>query len=246
MVRERALDTLSSSTVTDVPRLLLVEDDPDIRRTLSRGLVEHGATVVAVETAVEAIQAVNAERPDAVILDLGLPDLDGSDVLALIRASSDLPVIVATARDDERDVVRLLDAGADDYLIKPFSAAQVLARVRAVLRRTAPAARADPRVIVGDLVVDPVARSVELEGREVVLNRKEFDLLFALASRAGEVVTKRQLLAEVWQMPWGGADRTVDVHLSWLRRKLGETAAEPRYLVSVRGVGVKLIDPTRS
>jgi DNA-binding response OmpR family regulator len=232
--------------VTDVPRLLLVEDDPDIRRTLSRGLVEHGATVIAVETAVEAIQAVGAERPDVVILDLGLPDLDGSDVLALIRASGDLPVIVATARDDEREVVRLLDAGADDYLIKPFSAAQVLARVRAVLRRTNPAEREDPRVAVGDLVVDPVSRSVELEGREVVLNRKEFDLLFALASRAGEVVTKRQLLAEVWQLPWGGADRTVDVHLSWLRRKLGETAANPRYLVSVRGVGVKLIDPTGS
>jgi DNA-binding response OmpR family regulator len=244
--RHGILRHLRSATVTDVPRLLLVEDDPDIRRTLSRGLVEHGATVIAVETAVEAIQAVGAERPDVVILDLGLPDLDGSDVLALIRASGDLPVIVATARDDEREVVRLLDAGADDYLIKPFSAAQVLARVRAVLRRTNPAEREDPRVFVGDLVVDPVSRSVELEGREVVLNRKEFDLLFALASRAGEVVTKRQLLAEVWQLPWGGADRTVDVHLSWLRRKLGETAANPRYLVSVRGVGVKLIDPTGS
>jgi DNA-binding response OmpR family regulator len=167
-------------------------------------------------------------------------------VLALIRATSDLPVVVATARDDEREIVRLLDAGADDYLIKPFSAAQVMARVRAVLRRTAPSVRDDHRVVVGDLVVDPVARTARLEGRELVLNRKEFDLVLALASRAGEVVTKRQLLAEVWQMPWGGADRTVDVHLSWLRRKLGETAAEPRYLVSVRGVGVKLVDPSAS
>jgi DNA-binding response OmpR family regulator len=224
-------------------RLLLVEDDADIRRTLARGLAEQGATVVPVETAVEAIKAVGTERPDAVVLDLGLPDLDGADVLALIRASSDLPVVVATARDDEREIVRLLDAGADDYLIKPFSAAQVMARVRAVLRRTTPAVREDPRVVVGDLVVDPVSRTAQLEGRELTLNRKEFDLLLALASRAGEVVTKRQLLAEVWQMPWGGADRTVDVHLSWLRRKLGETAAEPRYLISVRGVGVKLVDP---
>jgi DNA-binding response OmpR family regulator len=224
-------------------RLLLVEDDPDIRRTLARGLGEQGATVVPVATAVEAIKAVTGERPDAVVLDLGLPDLDGADVLALIRASSDLPVVVATARDDEREIVRLLDAGADDYLIKPFSAAQVMARVRAVLRRTAPAAHEDPRVIVGGLVVDPVSRTARLEERELTLNRKEFDLLFALASRAGEVVTKRQLLAEVWQMPWGGADRTVDVHLSWLRRKLGETAAAPRYLISVRGVGVKLVDP---
>ncbi|MBA2956143.1 response regulator [Nocardioides sp. MAH-18] len=227
-------------------RLLLVEDDPDIRRTLARGLGEQGATVVPVATAVEAIKAVASERPDAVVLDLGLPDLDGADVLALIRSSSDLPVVVATARDEEREIVRLLDAGADDYLIKPFSAAQVMARVRAVLRRTAPAAREDQRVVVGDLVVDPVSRTASLEGRELTLNRKEFDLLFALASRAGEVVTKRQLLAEVWQMPWGGADRTVDVHLSWLRRKLGETASEPRYLVSVRGVGVKVVDPSTS
>lgn len=227
-------------------RLLLVEDDPEIRRTLARGLGEQGATVVPVATAVEAIKAVSTERPDAVILDLGLPDLDGADVLALIRASSDLPVVVATARDDEREIVRLLDAGADDYLIKPFSAAQVMARVRAVLRRTSPAEREDPRVVVGGLVVDPVSRTATLDGAEMTLNRKEFDLLFALASRPGEVVTKRQLLAEVWQMPWGGADRTVDVHLSWLRRKLGETAAEPRYLVSVRGVGVKLVDPSTS
>ncbi|MDH2415986.1 response regulator transcription factor [Nocardioides sp. CER19] len=227
-------------------RLLLVEDDPDIRRTLARGLGEHGATVVPVASAVEAIKAVSSERPDAVVLDLGLPDLDGSDVLALIRAGSDLPVVVATARDDEREIVRLLDAGADDYLIKPFSAAQVMARVRAVLRRATPVAQQDSRVVVGDLVVDPVSRTALLEDRELTLNRKEFDLLFALASRSGEVVTKRQLLAEVWQMPWGGADRTVDVHLSWLRRKLGETAAAPRYLVSVRGVGVKLVDPKGS
>jgi len=118
-----------------------------------------------------------------------------------------------------------------------------MARIRAVLRRTTPATASDPRVIVSDLVVDPVSRTASLEGREITLNRKEFDLLLALASRPGEVVSKSQLLAEVWQMPWGGADRTVDVHLSWLRRKLGETAAQPRYLHSVRGVGVKLVDP---
>jgi DNA-binding response OmpR family regulator len=141
-------------------------------------------------------------------------------------------------------MVRLLDAGADDYLVKPFSAAQAMARVRAVLRRVAGEEPEQGReVVVGGLVVDVVARTVTLDGREMELNRKEFDLLLALASRAGQVVSKRQLLAEVWQQPWGGADRTVDVHLSWRRRKLGETAAEPRYLHSVRGVGVKLVDP---
>ena len=224
-------------------RILVVEDDDAIRKALTRGLSEHGATVTAVSSAVEAIKALPADRPEAVMLDLGLPDLDGADVLALIRATSTVPVIIATARDDESEIVRLLDAGADDYLIKPFSAGQAMARVRAVLRRTTPSAPTDPRVVVRDLVIDPVARSVVFEGRELTMNRKEFDLLLALASRPGEVVSKRQLLAEVWQMPWGGADRTVDVHLSWLRRKLGETAAEPRYLQSVRGVGVKLVDP---
>jgi DNA-binding response OmpR family regulator len=224
--------------------LLLVEDDGAIRRSLSRGLVEQGATVSTAGTAVEAIQALAVVKPDAVVLDLGLPDLDGADVLALIRAQSDLPVLIATARDGDREMVRLLDAGADDYLVKPFSAAQAMARVRAVLRRSA---GDDPdlarQVQVGDLVVDVVARTVTLDGRELDLNRKEFDLLLALASRPGQVISKRQLLAEVWQQPWGGADRTVDVHLSWLRRKLGETAAEPRYLHTVRGVGVKLVDP---
>jgi DNA-binding response OmpR family regulator len=182
-----------------------------------------------------------------VLLDLGLPDLDGADVLSLIRsnpANAQLPVIVVTARDADSEVVRLLDAGADDYLVKPFSAAQVMARVRAVMRRTSTAESADAAVRVGELVIDVKARTVTLSGREIELNRKEFDLLLALASRPGEVVSKRQLLAEVWQMPWGGGDRTVEVHLSWLRRKLGETAADPRYLRSVRGVGVKLVDPT--
>ncbi|WP_419702885.1 response regulator transcription factor [Promicromonospora sp. NFX87] len=228
-----------------MPTILLVEDDPAIRASLTRGLVEQGATVSAVGSAVEAIRALSTDRPDVVMLDLGLPDLDGSDVLTMVRATSDVPVVIATARDDDAEVVRLLDAGADDYLVKPFSAAQAMARVRAVLRRsTAPGeAATDHRVVVGELVIDPPARTATLAGRELDLNRKEYDLLLALATRAGAVVSKRQLLAEVWQLPWGGADRTVDVHLSWLRRKLGETAAEPRYLHSVRGVGVKLVDP---
>lgn len=224
-------------------RILLIEDDEHIRRSLSRGLTDQGATVVAVGTAVEGIRSVSADNPDVVVLDLGLPDLDGSDVLALIRASSDLPVVIATARDTERDVIRLLDAGADDYLVKPFSAAQAMARIRAVLRRGGATPEADPRVVVGELVIDPTRRIATLAERPLDLNRKEFDLLLALASRPGEVLSKRQLLAEVWQQPWGGADRTVDVHLSWLRRKLGETAAEPRYLHSVRGVGVTVAEP---
>jgi len=230
-----------------VARILLVEDDEAIRRTLTRGLQESGAVVTTASTAVEAIRTLSTDRPEIILLDLGLPDLDGSDVLTMVRATSDVPVIIATARDDEREIVRLLDAGADDYLVKPFAAAQAMARVRAVLRRTGrETAPEDARVTVGELIIDPVSREASLAGRLLELNRKEFDLLLALAVRAGQVVSKRELLAEVWQMPWGGADRTVDVHLSWLRRKLGESAASPRYVHSVRGVGVKLVDPARA
>ncbi len=136
----------------------------------------------------------------------------------------------------------MLDLGADDYVIKPFTAAQLNARIKAVLRRSGRSDE-DPVITIGGLRIDTRSREVTVDGREVELARKEFELLLALARRAGEVVTKKDLLAEVWQLAWGGSDRTVDVHLSWLRRKLGETASEPRYLHSVRGVGVRLTAP---
>jgi DNA-binding response OmpR family regulator len=183
------------------------------------------------------------ERPDLVVLDLGLPDLDGRELLRMLRAVSAVPVIVATARDDDDSVVQALDAGADDYVVKPFPAGQLEARIRAVLRRAAGADAAQAPVTVGDLVVDQRSRRVTLAGEAVELSPKEFDLLAHLAVRAGTVVSKRELLTEVWQLPYGGSDKTVDVHLSWLRRKLGESAAAPRLLQTVRGVGVRLAEP---
>ncbi|MBM7515657.1 response regulator transcription factor [Nocardioides nitrophenolicus] len=224
-------------------RVLLVEDDDAIRAGLGRGLRTLGHVVTSVATGGTAMAALSSDPPDVVVLDLGLPDVDGARVLEVSVALGAAPVIVATARDDEADIVRLLNAGADDYLVKPFSAAQLDARIRAVLRRARPEPGQDAGLRVGELVLDPMRRSVELDGRALELTRKEFDLLQALMQRPGEVVSKRQLLADVWQQPWGGADRTVDVHLSWLRRKLGESAARPRYLVSVRGVGVKIVEP---
>jgi DNA-binding response OmpR family regulator len=226
-----------------VVRVLLVEDDPAIRSALIRGLSEHGHVVVSAATGTQAIAMLSEDRPEVIVLDLGLPDLDGSNVLEVAKVLKSAPVIVATARDDEREMVRLLNAGADDYLVKPFSVAQIDARIRAVLRRTSPPESEGKALEVGALRLDPVAREAALDGEPLDLTRKEFDLLQMLMQHAGEVVTKRTLLAEVWQQPWGGADRTVDVHLSWLRRKLGETAAQPRYIVSVRGVGVKLVAP---
>lgn len=225
-------------------QVLLVEDDDAIRSALTRGLTHLGHVVRAARTGAEGISEMTAQRPEVIVLDLGLPDLDGSALVTLSQATGNAPVIVATARDDEREIVRLLDAGADDYVVKPFSAAQIDARIRAVLRRAAPADAPEQTVRVGDLSIDPAAHVVTLAGAEVELTRKEFDLLHLLARHQGQVLSKATILAEVWHLPWGGADRTVDVHLSWLRRKLGESAAHPRHLISVRGVGVKLVDPT--
>ncbi|WP_405140328.1 response regulator transcription factor [Sphaerisporangium sp. NBC_01403] len=223
--------------------VLLVEDDATIRTALMRGLRERGHAVSSAPTALDGLRQAVSERPDLVVLDLGLPDLDGTEMLRMLRAVSRVPVIVATARDGDTEMVRLLDAGADDYVVKPFSAAQLDARVRAVLRRTADG-RTDTSVTVGGLRLDPRSREAVLDGTPLDLTPREFDLLHYLATRSGEVVTKRELLTEVWQVPYGGADKTVDVHLSWLRRKLGETAQDPRYLQTVRGVGVKLVDPS--
>jgi DNA-binding response OmpR family regulator len=226
-----------------VAHLLLIEDDSAIRTNLLRALRERGHAVAASHTAMDGLQTALAERPDLVVLDLGLPDLDGREVLRMLRAVSAVPVIVATARDDETEIVRVLDAGADDYLVKPFTAAQLDARVRAVLRR-GPTAGAEPVALtVGGLRIDAGARTATLDGTSLDLTPREFDLLHHLATRAGQVVSKRELLSEVWRVPYGGADKTVDVHLSWLRRKLGETAQAPRYLHTVRGVGVRLSEP---
>jgi DNA-binding response OmpR family regulator len=227
-----------------VAQLLVVEDDERIRSALIRALRDRGHAVSSAATALEGLRLAVDGRPDLVVLDLGLPDLDGRELLRMLRAVSAVPVIVATARDDDESVVQALDAGADDYVVKPFPAGQLEARIRAVLRRAAGAAdTALAPVAVGDLVVDPRRRRVTLAGRPVELAPKEFDLLAHLAARAGTVVSKRELLTEVWQLPYGGSDKTVDVHLSWLRRKLGESAAEPRLLQTVRGVGVRLAEP---
>lgn len=223
--------------------ILVIEDDEAIRTAVHRGLRDRGHAVAVAATGLAGLEHVLREGPQAVLLDLGLPDVDGLTLISMIRAASDVPIIVITAQDDDPTMVRALDSGADDYVVKPFGTEQVAARIRAVLRRGGRGATAAAPLRVGELVVDERARTATLAGEPVDLSRKEFDVLALLASRAGEVVTKRELLAEVWQQPYGGSDRTVDVHLSWLRRKLGESAASPRYLLSVRGVGVRLVDP---
>jgi DNA-binding response OmpR family regulator len=224
--------------------ILLVEDDRNITAALTRALSDAGHVVRPVGQAAAALKILTEERPDLVILDLGLPDIDGTDALRMMRSVSEVPVIVATARRSEADIITLLSAGADDYVTKPFSGGHILARIAAVLRRTRVAADTTPNTItVGELEISPRQRKASLHGRPLQLTRREFDVLTYLAERVGQVVSRRELLTEVWNQSRIGEEQTIDVHISWLRRKLGETAAAPRFLHTVRGVGVMMVDP---
>jgi len=223
--------------------VLVVEDDEFVRAAIIQELAERHA-VRSAGRALDALRDIAQHPPDAVVLDLGLPDLDGAEALKMVRGISDVPVIVATARDDEAEIVRLLRAGADDYLVKPFSGEHLNARLDAVLRRARSGASAAPAAIVrvGALTLDLNRREATMDGTPLSLTRREFDLLAYLAVRADRVVSRRELRTEVWRQAYG-EDQTIDVHLSWLRRKLGESAAAPRYLHTVRGVGVMLSAP---
>jgi DNA-binding response OmpR family regulator len=223
-----------------MPQVLVIEDDVDVRDAIGRLLTATGHDVRLCATALDGLRELAARPPDIVVLDLGLPDLDGAAVLSRIRATSQVPIVVATAREAESEMIRLLRAGADDYVVKPYSAEQIEARIAAMLRRGRGGAPAG--LTVGGLALDPLARTAALDGMPLQLSRLEFDLLAYLMERAGKVVTRRQLLTDVWPDESRSME-TVDVHVTWLRRKLGERAAQPRYLHTVRGVGIRLSAP---
>jgi DNA-binding response OmpR family regulator len=213
-------------------RVLIVEDEGPIAEPLAEGLRREGFEV---EWAATGGAALEAGEPDVVLLDLRLPDMDGLDVCRTIRARSDVPIIIVTARGDEPDRVVGLELGADDYVVKPFGLRELIARIRAVTRRGRTAA-ADGSVQVGELEVDSRARRVRLGGRELDLTPKEFDVLAMLARDPGAVVSRRSLLDEVWETSWYGSTRTIDVHIAALRRKLGDAG----WIETVRGVGFRL------
>ena len=230
------------------PRILLVEDEASIAEPFAKLLAREGFEPTVARTAAEALEAAERTDPDLVLLDLMLPDGDGRDVCRRLRGASDVPVIMVTARGTETDRVVGLELGADDYVVKPFSGAEVIARIRAVLRRSAkPAAPADddhpPVIRVKDLEVDLAARRVTVAGDEVELSRKEFDLLAELARNAGRVVKREDLMSRVWDENWFGSTKTLDVHMGWLRRKLGDDASSPRYVETIRGVGFRFTAP---
>lgn len=224
--------------------LLVVEDDHGVRTAIARGLRDRGHEVRPVGTALAALREIACGDVDLVILDLRLPDLDGAQALKLIRGVSDVPVIVSTERADQAGAVALLEAGADSYLVKPFAEENLGARVAALLRRSRPEPAApDVPLVVGPLRIDRAGREATLSGRRLELTRREFDLLAYLAGQLGRVVSRAELSREVWHQPSGSCGRSIDVHLSWLRGKLGETAARPVFLRTVRGVGLMLVEP---
>jgi DNA-binding response OmpR family regulator len=232
------------STPPDHPVVLLVEDEASIAEPFARALEREGYSTVVASTAAAARDLFTQRRPNIVLLDLTLPDGDGRELCREWRRESQVPIIMLTARGTETDRVVGLELGADDYVVKPFSVAEVAARIRAVLRRAAPDRSAQhERVTIGELAIDPATRSATINGTELGLTRKEFDLLARLAREPGMVVSREDLMADVWDENWFGSTKTLDVHVGFLRRKLGDDAAAPRYLRTVRGVGFQLAAP---
>jgi DNA-binding response OmpR family regulator len=215
-------------------RVLLVEDDEPIAESLTRGLSRYGFEVRWVRTGAEAL--ADDDEAAIVLVDLGLPDMDGLDVCRELRARGDVPIIVISARSDEVDRVVGLEIGADDYVTKPFGVREVVARMRAVLRRVQPA-RPEPAQERGRVRIDRRGRRVHLDGAELELTPKEFDLLAFLAEEPGAVFTREQIMEAVWDENWFGPTKTLDVHVGVLRRKLGDAAS----LETVRGVGFRLV-----
>ena len=214
-------------------RILLVEDDGSIAEPLADGLRREGFVVDRAATGEEALAAAPA---DLVLLDLRLPDIDGLDVCRRLRERSDVPIIIVTARGEESDRVVGLELGADDYVVKPFGLRELIARIRAVTRRTAARGATQVPLRVGGLEIDERARRATLDGVDLELTPKEFDLLAALARDPGAALSRRRLLEDVWETSWLGSSKTIDVHVAALRRKLGD----PGWIETVRGVGFRL------
>jgi two-component system, OmpR family, response regulator RegX3 len=221
-------------------RVVVVEDEQSISDPLRSALEREGYRVEVATTGAAGLEAVRRDEPDVVLLDLMLPDIDGRDVCRTIRSSSRVPIIMLTARGLETDRVVGLELGADDYLVKPFGMAELIARIRAVLRRSAnDAVPAGDVIEIGDVRLDARMRSATRGAEPLDLPRREFDLLHLLMANAGTVLARQKLMDDVWGVDWFGSTKTLDVHVAGLRRRLGDDAQESRYIHTVRGVGFR-------
>ena len=232
------------TTQSDARTVLVVEDEATLASTLSYNLRKNGFNVLSAADGVTGLREARRARPDVIVLDLMLPKMDGLEVCRRLRAESDVPILMLTAKSEEFDKVIGLEVGADDYLTKPFGMRELMARLRALLRRSA-AGRGDAgdgaRITTGDLELDARGRTVKRKGIEVQLKPKEFDLLHFLARNPGQVFTREQLLERVWGYEFFGGSRTVDVHVRWLREKLEAEPGQPKHILTVRGVGYKFV-----
>ncbi len=222
------------------PRILVVDDEKAIRRFLQTSLTANGYTVFEAANGTEALTAVVNHRPDVVILDLGLPDMEGTEVTVRLREWTRLPIIILSVRGQETDKITALDAGADDYLTKPFSVGELMARIRVVLRRVANNDHTDSVFTTDGLEIDLARRLVKVGGQEVQLTPTEYDLLRALVRHAGKVLTHQHLLREVWGMGYEAEAHLLRVNISNLRRKLEQNPARPHYILTEPGVGYRL------
>lgn len=221
-------------------RILVIEDDSQIRKLLRVSLGAHGYEVDEAKSGQDGINQVAGFKPDLIILDLGLPDIDGKEVIRRVREWSQIPIVVLSARDQEREKVEALDAGADDYVTKPFGVSELLARMRVSIRRSAHT-EGEPILTCGDLVVDIAQRRVSMGQREIKLTPTEYDLLKELIQNAGKVLTHKQLLKSVWGISLSEDTHYVRVYIGQLRRKIEEDPAQPRYIISEPGVGYRLL-----
>jgi len=219
-------------------RVLIVEDEASISEPLSSHLTREGFEPTVAPTAEAARTEVRSSPPDLILLDVMLPDGDGRDLCREIRATSDVPIVMLTARGEDADKIVGLELGADDYVVKPFSAGELVARIRAILRRGR-APDTETPIEVGDILLDPAARTVTKRGEPVTLAAREFDLLAMLMANRGVVVRREAIMDEVWDAHWFGSTKTLDVHIAWLRKKLEDDPSHPTYITTVRGVGFR-------
>ena len=229
---------------TDAPLILVVDDDDAIRKFLRISLQASGYRVLEGRNGEQALAKAATGSPDLVILDLGLPDAEGRDVVSQLRQWLQAPILILSVRSDEREKVAALDAGADDYVVKPFGVQELLARTRALLRKRSAGATQPSQFQAGDLSVNLATREVAVAGRPVRLTRREFDLLALLARHAGMVVTQRQILSSVWGEAHADDTQYLRVYVGQLRSKLGDDATSPRYIRTEPGVGYRLLLPS--
>ena len=234
--------------MNDIPTILLIEDDDGIAEPLVFGLQSENMNVLHAPNGAQGLALARSERPDAILLDVMLPDMDGFAICRTLRRESATPILMLTARGQEMDRVMGLELGADDYIVKPFSFRELLARVRAVLRRRdldrGQAPRAADRLTVGHIVLDRTARQLWRHGELIELSPREFDLLVVLMDHLGQALSRQDLLDRVWGEEWIGNPRTLDVHIRWLREKIEDDAAAPAYIETVRGHGYRFANPS--